>query len=326
MKTPTRRSLVFLICILFGVLSALAQSDRGVITGTITDQGGGVMPGVSVVATNLATNQELRTVSTETGNYTIPAIPAGTYSLTVEHPGFRKFVQTGITVQVAQTARIDVVLQVGTAANLITVSADAPLLKTESAEQSTVLSGDKVNQLPLNFANNGVRNPLVFLQLAPGTSVGGWNDIRVNGSPRGTFRVIFEGQDATSALNPRLFNESQPSIDGVEEFTLQSTNFSAEFGQVGGGFGGPVRIPKVYNGKDRTFFFFNLEVYHQKEARFNGFGNLPNAAYRSGDFRNLLTGRVLGTDPLGRDIMEGTIFDPLTGRTVDGRIVRDPFP
>src|SRR6266545_7310639 len=116
MKTPARRSLAFLICILFGVLSALAQSDRGAITGAITDQGGGVMPGVSVVATNLATNQELRTVSTETGNYTIPAIPAGTYSLTVEHPAFRKFVQTGITVQVAQTARIDVVLQVGTAA------------------------------------------------------------------------------------------------------------------------------------------------------------------------------------------------------------------
>src|SRR5439155_20467103 len=130
---------------------------------------------------------------------------------------------------------IAVLLQASTADNIITVSADAPLLKTESAEQSTVLSGNKKNQLPLNFANTGVRNPLVFLQLAPGTSVGGWNDIRVNGSPRGTFRVIFEGQDSTSALNPRLFNESQPSIDGVEEFTLQSTNYSAEFGQVGGG-------------------------------------------------------------------------------------------
>ena len=230
-----RKGLALLLFVLFGLIPALAQSDRGAITGTVTDQGGGIIPGVSVVATNLATNQELRTVTTETGHYTIPAIPAGAYSLTVEQPGFRKFVQTGITVQVAQTARLDVVLEVGAADNLVTVSADAPLLRTESAEQSTVLSGDKVNQLPLNFANNGVRNPLVFLQLAPGTSVGAWNDIRVNGSPRGTFRVIFEGQDATSALNPRLFNESQPSIDGVEEFTLQSTNFAAEFGQVGGG-------------------------------------------------------------------------------------------
>src|SRR5687767_15976669 len=115
MKPTLKGSFSFLIFILFGVLTALAQSDRGAITGSIVDQGGGVMPGVSVVATNLATNQELRTESTETGNYTIPAIPAGIYSLTVEQPGFRKFVQTGITVQVAQTARIDVVLQVGAA-------------------------------------------------------------------------------------------------------------------------------------------------------------------------------------------------------------------
>ncbi|PYV15262.1 MAG: hypothetical protein DMG07_10220, partial [Acidobacteria bacterium] len=339
-----------------------------------------MIPGASVIATNLATNQELRTITTETGNFTIPALSAGNYSLTVEQPGFRKFVQTGITVQVAQTLRIDVSLQVGAVDNQVTVNADAPLLRTESAEQSTVLSGDKVNQLPLNFANNGVRNPLVFLQLAPGTSVGGWNDIRVNGSPRGTFRVIFEGQDSTSALNPRLFNESQPSIDGVEEFTLQSTNYSAEFGQVGGGlvnftarsgtkdyhgtayeylnnealnaapafspiaqggskaktrirqhdfggtFGGPVRLPKIYDGRNRTFVFFNIEVYHQKENRFNGFGNLPNAAYRNGDFSNLLTGRVLATDPLGRSILEGAIYDPTMSRIVDGKVVRDPFP
>ena len=359
---------------------AFAQSDRGAITGAVTDPGGGVIPGASVIATNLATNQELRTITTETGNFTIPALSAGNYSLTVEQPGFRKFVQTGITVQVAQTLRIDVSLQVGAVDNQVTVNADAPLLRTESAEQSTVLSGDKVNQLPLNFANNGVRNPLVFLQLAPGTSVGGWNDIRVNGSPRGTFRVIFEGQDSTSALNPRLFNESQPSIDGVEEFTLQSTNYSAEFGQVGGGlvnftarsgtkdyhgtayeylnnealnaapafspiaeggsksktrirqhdfggtFGGPVWLPKIYDGRNRTFVFFNIEVYHQKENRFNGFGNLPNAAYRNGDFSNLLTGRVLATDPLGRSILEGAIYDPTMSRIVDGKVVRDPFP
>ena len=63
----------------------------------------------------------------------------------------------------------------------------------------------------------------------------GWNDIRVNGAPANTFRIIFEGQDTTSALNARVSDESQPSIDSVEEFTLQSSNFSAEFGQVGGG-------------------------------------------------------------------------------------------
>jgi hypothetical protein len=374
------RSFVAALFVLGSVVSGVAQSDRGTITGTVADQAGAMIPNVIVTAENLGTGVQIKTETTDTGNYTIPSIPAGNYSVTVEHQGFRKFVQTGIRVQVAQTARVDIALQVGETSQEITITADAALLKTESAEQSTVLNGDKVNQLPLNFANNGVRNPLTFLQLAPGTSVGGWNDIRVNGSPRGTYRVIFEGQDATSALNPRLFNESQPTIDAVEEFTLQSTNFSAEFGQVGGGlvnfsarsgsneyhgtvfdylnneafnagraftprdsdgnevktkirqqdfggtFGGPVWIPKVYDGKNRTFFFFSSEVYHQKEGRFDGFGNLPTAAYRNGNFGDLLTGRVLGRDPLGRDIIEGAIYDPATTRTVNGEIVRDPFP
>jgi len=373
-------SVVALFFVFGSVVSGLAQSDRGTITGTVADQAGAMIPNVIVTAENLGTGVQIKTETTDTGNYTIPSIPAGSYSVTVEHQGFHKFVQTGIRVQVAQTARVDIALQVGETSQEITITADAPLLKTESAEQSTVLNGDKVNQLPLNFANNGVRNPLTFLQLAPGTSVGGWNDIRVNGSPRGTYRVIFEGQDSTSALNPRLFNESQPTIDAVEEFTLQSANFSAEFGQVGGGlvnfsarsgtnryhgtvfdylnnealnagraftprnrdgnevktkirqhdfggtFGGPVWIPKVYDGKNRTFFFFSTEVYHQKESRFDGFGNLPTAAYRNGNFGDLLTGRVLGKDPLGRDIIEGAIYDPATTRTVNGEIVRDPFP
>src|SRR5262245_26318176 len=217
------------------VTAAYGQSDRGTITGAVTDQSGAVIPNVPVVAVNIATGVSFSTQTTETGNFSIPSVPVGSYSLRVEKSGFRTFQQTGVTVQVAQTVRINVTLEIGSATETVEVREDASLLRTESVEQSTVLNGDKINQLPLNFANNGVRNPLTFLQLAPGASVGGWSDIRVNGSPAGTYRVIFEGQDATSALNPRLFNESQPTIDAVEEFALQSTNFSAEFGQVGGG-------------------------------------------------------------------------------------------
>src|SRR5215475_8525278 len=355
----------FLLLLLW-LSTALGQSDRGTITGTIQDPNGALLPNVTVLAINAGSKTEYKTQSTETGNYTLASIPAGVYNLRVEAAGFRSYLQSGITVQVAQTARVDVTMQIGGASDTVTVTADASLLRTESVEQSTVLNGDKVNQLPLNFANNGVRNPLSFLTLAPGTSITGWNSVRVNGSPRGTFRVIFEGQDTTSALDPRLFNELQPTLDAIEEFTVQANNYSAEFGQVGGGllnftarsgtnhfngtvydylnnealnaaptfapidangnksktkirqhdfggtFGGPVWVPKLYNGRDKTFFFFSNEVYWQKDDRFDGFGNLPNAAYRNGDFGNLLTGRVLGKDPLGRDIMEGTIYDPAT--------------
>ncbi|MBI3278815.1 MAG: TonB-dependent receptor [Acidobacteria bacterium] len=357
------------------------QSDRGIITGTVTDPASAVVPNAPVVATNTETGVQFRTVTTGTGNYTIPSMPAGSYDLTVEVDGFRKFQQQGIRVQVAQTARIDVVLQVGATTESVTVTGDAPLLKSESAEQSTTLSGERINALPLNFAigQGAVRNPLSFVQLSPGSSISGWNDIRVNGAPSNTFRIIFEGQDTTSALNPRVSDESQPSVEALQEFTLQTSNFAAEFGQVTGGLfnftsrsgtnqfhgsvyeyfvnealnagipftdngsgglvrprarrhdfgasiGGPVILPKLYNGRERTFFFFNFEMYRNREGRSGTFGTVPTEAYRRGDFSAALTGRVLGTDPLGRPILENTIYDPKSGRTVDGRVIRDPYP
>ncbi|HSW51078.1 MAG TPA: carboxypeptidase-like regulatory domain-containing protein, partial [Bryobacteraceae bacterium] len=124
------------VCLLMAVLSAhapllLAQTDRGTITGTVTDPQGAVVPGASVSLKNVATGADYPTVSTGTGNYTVPALPAGRYSLTVAAPGFNRYIQEGITVQVAQTARIDVVLKIGATSESVTVQADAPLLRTE---------------------------------------------------------------------------------------------------------------------------------------------------------------------------------------------------
>src|SRR5574341_604117 len=114
------------LTVVFWISVACGQSDRGTITGTVADQGGALVPNVPVVATNLATGITFRTETTDTGNYTISSVPAGTYSVTVEHQGFRKFEQTGIRVQVAQTIRVDVVLQVGSTTESSTVQADAP--------------------------------------------------------------------------------------------------------------------------------------------------------------------------------------------------------
>ena len=103
---------VVALFVLGSVASGVAQSDRGTITGTVADQAGAMIPNVIVTAENLGTGVQIKTETTDTGNYTIPSIPAGNYSVTVEHQGFRKFVQTGIRVQVAQTARVDIALQV----------------------------------------------------------------------------------------------------------------------------------------------------------------------------------------------------------------------
>src|SRR6266496_3793449 len=131
----------WVICGLLCAVALFAQSDRGTITGTVNDPAGAVVPGAKVTLTNTETAALFETVSTPTGNYTIPSLPIGIYSLTVEAAGFNKKIQQGIRIQVAQTARVDVVLQVGSATESVTVNADAPLLTTANAEVSMNVTG-----------------------------------------------------------------------------------------------------------------------------------------------------------------------------------------
>ncbi|HTG89795.1 MAG TPA: carboxypeptidase regulatory-like domain-containing protein [Vicinamibacterales bacterium] len=94
----------------------------------------------------------------------------------------------------------------------------------------------------------------------------------------------------------------------------------------GGSLGGPATIPGVYEGRNRTFFFYTLEQFRQVETRAGLLQTMPTDRMRNGDFGEALTGRQLGVDPLGRPIMENAIYDPRTTRTVNGQVVRDPFP
>src|SRR5664279_820733 len=296
-----------------------AQSDRGTITGTVTDQEGAVVAGAVLAATNTETGAKYDTATTGTGNYTLPQLPAGEYDLSVGKPGFSTFVQKGLRIQVAQTARIDVQLKVGTATESIAVMADAPLLKTENAEQSTNITIQRFNELPLYGAGgggSGLRYPWAFTNIMPGSSSvpnGGNTNIRVNGLQNDTFSVRIDGQDGTFTQQPTFSAGSQPSVEALEEVSLQTSNFASEYGQVGGGLfnftsksgtnklhgsgfeyfrnedlnagqpftssgtgghllrpiarshdfgftaGGPLVIPHLYNGRNRTFFFLSYE-------------------------------------------------------------------
>ncbi len=214
----------------------LAQSDRGSITGSLADPTGNVIPAAPVTATNEATGVQSRTVTTGDGYYTIPSLPAGSYSLTVQAPGFQKLIRNGITVSVDAAIRVDLILTVGATSATVTVTEDAPLLKTENPENDIVVTSTDINELPINMAGAGaIRDPLAFAELAPGTTVGGWNDIHINGSPGSTFRVILDGQDSGSGLNPRVSDEEQPSVEALQEFALVQDSFPAEFGQTAGG-------------------------------------------------------------------------------------------
>src|SRR5437867_11477563 len=122
------RSLRVLFCLFLISLSAFAQSDRGTMTGTVSDTTGAVIPGVSIVATHVETSARYETTSTETGNYTLAQLPSGPYQLSAEFPGFKRYVRQGINVRVAQTIRLDVPLEVGSNDEAITVTEAAPLL------------------------------------------------------------------------------------------------------------------------------------------------------------------------------------------------------
>src|SRR5207237_5413181 len=123
---------------------------------------------------------------------------------------------------------------------------------------------------------------------------------------------------------------------GFEYFTNEALNSKTPFTHIrptsrkhdfGGTIGGPVRIPKLYNGKDKTFFFFNWEVFRNKVLGNSSTSlvTVPTAAYRTGDFSAALTSRNLGNDGLGRPIMENTIYDPLSNFTVNGATYLNPF-
>src|SRR5215471_3400536 len=122
------------LCFFALVTAALAQSDRGTITGTVSDPAGAVVAGAPVVIRNIENGAVYQAGSSATGNYTLAQLPAGQYELSVTVPGFKKYVRKSIQVDVAETYRVDVVLEVGSAAESVTVTEAAPLLKTESGE------------------------------------------------------------------------------------------------------------------------------------------------------------------------------------------------
>jgi len=371
--------LVLVVCV---PVLLLAQSDRGTITGTVADPTGAIVPGATLSLKHSETGAVYETLTTETGNYTLPSLPSGNYELTVVRPGFQRYVQPGIHVQVATTLRVDVILNLGSATETVTVTGSAPLLKTESSEQSFNITGDEVNELPLTKGSAGLRNPIGFAILNPSVSVPNASNLqmRVNGMPDNTYRALVDGQDVTNGIDPTHLSESHPSMEALQEVQLSTSNFSAEFGRVAGGLvnltsrsgtngfhgsgyeyftnedlgagqpltssgnghlvrpvnrshdfgftaGGPVMIPKMYNGRNRTFFFLNLEEWRQKAATGGTFTTVPTNAYRQGDFSAALTGgKSLGKDPLGNTIAVNTIYDPLSDQVVNGQTVRTAFP
>jgi len=388
------RPILCSLCLLLTISAAFAQTDRGTITGTIADPTGAMIGGTAVTAKNTQSGAEYQAASTATGNFTLALLPAGTYELTATMTGFKKYVRPGIIVSVAQVVRIDVALEVGQLSEVVTVEAESPLLKTESGELSHNVSYDRADSIPLlsiggaaGFGN--IRNPLQVITLLPGAQFANDNTLRINGMPSSSQTIRIEGQDATSGMWREVNQTNQSGLDAIQEVSIQTSNFAAEYGQAGGGyinytmksganrihgsaydynvneaynagtpytndgtgahiqnrqrrndygftFGGPVYIPKVYDGRDKTFFFFTFEQFRETLSYIDGasFLTVPTAAYMAGDFSAALgtkpapltVGGKAVTDPLGRTLYQNEIFNPFnTSPGPGGTTVRNPF-
>jgi hypothetical protein len=379
--TPRRifrmRSTIIAICCLLVVAgTAFAQGGRGTITGTVGDSAGAVIPGATIELKNINTGALYQTQSSSTGNYTFSQLPAGTYQISSSVSGFKQFSQTGITVLSAQTLRIDISFEVGDISETVTVNADAPLLRTESGELATNVASQTMSELPMLGFSGYIRDPFAVTELVPGALYSS-QVVRVNGAPSNTQSVRIEGQDATDGVWSSWTTFNQPSVDAVEEFAVQTSNFAAEYGQAGGGLfnmtmksgtnklhgsaydywynealnasapygrkdrqrrndygltaGGPVYIPKVYDGRDKTFFFFNWEQFREKGVNNTSTYTVPTLKMRQGDFSEVLTSSYVTTADGVTTIKQNQLYRPGTEHTytgLDGKnyLMRDPYP
>jgi hypothetical protein len=352
------------------------QLDRGTFSGAVTDSSAGVIPKSQVTATNQATQATYKTETNDLGQYTLRNVPAGTYDLIFEAEGFKKAVRGGIKLGVADVLRVDTVLEIGSVSESVEVTAEVPRLQTESPEVSTTLGAKALIDMPFAFGSARIVENLAY-KLAPGLSGGSYTS-HINGSASFSKEVLLDGA-TISVYRPGDFGQGSVSIEAVQEFKVQASGMSAEYGRTqsgvfnfvmksgsnalhgsayvglrnealnantfannasgarrqadrkktfAGSFGGPVYIPKVYDGHNKTFFYATWEQFKEKIAGFRAPDRtVPLAEMYEGDLSKLLGASTGQVDALGRQVYRGAIYDPQTFRQLaNGSWIGDMFP
>ncbi|MES2391008.1 MAG: carboxypeptidase-like regulatory domain-containing protein, partial [Acidobacteriota bacterium] len=366
-----QKMLLIVFVSLLGVPGLLAQT-AGSVAGHLADPAGANLTGTEVTLTDIDTSTSRTTKSTSAGDYTFTEVPPGTYTIQAKQAGFKTVQSDSFVVQVQQSVRLDLTLQVGAVSESVTVDATGALLQADNASLGTVIDNAEVNELPLNGRNflglvalaSNVNTLSPFAGQA-GSRLGGERasqSISVGGS-----RIMFDYYtlDGVNNTDPD-FNTyiGLPSVDGIQEFKVQTGVYSAEFGHEASQvnvlsksgsntyhgsaydfirndtadassyhfpFNGPInrnpfkwndfgfeldgaiRIPKIYNGKDKFFFMVDDEWRHIRQST-TGNAVVPSPAIASGNFSGFTT--AAGVPVI--------IYDPATG-DVNG-LGRTPFP
>ncbi len=372
----------FLGILVAAILASIsnAQTVAGTIAGLVTDPSGAAIAGASVVVTDIDRNVNIRSTSNETGFYLVTPVPPGRYRVRAEKAGFRSFVIESLPIATQQKATINVALQVGALTESVTITGGAQLIDTTSATLSGVVENKRIIDLPLNGRNVyslAALTPGVF-GFRPAAGTGGIGEgfesvgrFTVNGGRDSSNAIMMDGVPVSMNANTANMNANSavPSVEGVEEFRIQTNAYTAEYGRSGGGVltiatksgtntlhgsvfeflrnskmdanayfsnasgqklavfqrnefgisgGGPVVIPKLYNGKNKTFFFNVYEGRRQRAAS-TRFMTLPTAEQQAGDFSKTLSaaGQLR------------VVYDPFTTAADParpGQFLRTPFP
>ena len=322
------RSLVLFVSPAF---FALAQSPTATLVGRVFDATGALIPGAEIQVRNIDTGEVRRATTTAEAEYTVPNLPPGVYEVTITKTGFRTLREEDLELQVDQTARLEVKLEVGSLSEAIEIIAQAPVINTENAARGELVAGQELVEVPLNGRDF---NDLAFL--VPGVSRAAQgsdgSSLAINGARPDNSNFVIDG---FNDHNPRMGNaQARPPLDSVQEFKMQVTGYSAENGRLAGGvmnmalktggnsphgtlfeflrndlfdarnffdadksklrrnqFGanllGPVFLPRIYDGRNRTFFMMSWESYRQSLG-VTKLGRVPTELERAGDFSQTL--------------------------------------
>jgi hypothetical protein len=227
MKMSLRLVLAAMLLALVGTPAFGQGGSTSSITGVVTDTGGGVIPGATVVAKNEATAGTFQAVTGTNGDFTIPALPIGKYTVTVTLQGFKTANLTGVVVTAAGPANIAPKLEVGGISETVTVEGATKMIQVQSAEASTTLNTNQILNLPV-----GSRNTLDFVQFLPGVQTqGSVRDSTVVGLPQSSISITVDGvnvQDNFLKTTDGFFARMSPRLDAVEEVSLTTAAQGAD--------------------------------------------------------------------------------------------------
>jgi hypothetical protein len=326
---------------------AVAQQATALVTGSVKDPSGAMVVNATVTLKNSRTNVSRTAKTSKDGDYSFTLVPIGTYELSVEQQGFNKYVQTGITLDVNQNAKIDVSMTIGATSQTVEVNANATQVDTVTATLGKVETGQRILDLPLverNTLQLGLLQAGVF---EPDQDDGSLNPFSVSGQRSESLTFLIDGADNNDFLGNNIV--VNPNPDAVAEFKILTNNYSAEYGRTSGGIVNQV-IRSGTNGfhgsafeffrndvlnardyflldrttfkrnlfggsfggpikKDKTFFFVSYQGARRREGQVAPSLPVPSPAERTGDFSGLFTGTI---DP-ATGLDSGQLYNPVDG-------------